>query len=312
MIGARPAPFPFVVGCGRSGTTLVRALVDAHPAIAVPPESHFVPVLAPRRGAPFDRDAFAAGLAASDRFALWGMDRAAVAAALAPLPPEAGYADGVRAVFAAWAAGRGKDRYGDKTPGYVVHLPLIAGLFPEAVVVHVVRDARDVAASFVSLGWAATVEDAALHWALRVGRGRRAGRALGPGRYHELRYEDLVADPEAVLRALCLAIDLPFAPAMVDHRAGAAEIARTTSHPDYHRHLAEPVRADIRDWRRDLAPAQVARVELVAGRLLDDLGYPRSGIAPSSRDRAEVAARRARWEAHRVATRVRGRGSARR
>jgi hypothetical protein len=44
------------------------------------------------------------------------MDRAAVAAALAPLPPEAGYADGVRAVFAAWAAGRGRDRYGDKTP----------------------------------------------------------------------------------------------------------------------------------------------------------------------------------------------------
>jgi hypothetical protein len=207
------------------------------------------------------------------------MDRAAVAAALAPLPPEAGYADGVRAVFAAWAAGRGRDRYGDKTPGYVVHLPLIAGLFPKGVVVDAVRDARDVAASFVSLGWAATVEDAALHWALRVGRGRRAGRALGPGRYHELRYEELVADPETVLRALCLAIDLPFAPAMVDHRAGAAEIARTTSHPDYHRHLAEPVRADLRDWRRDLAPAQVARVELVAGRLLDDLGYARSGIA---------------------------------
>jgi hypothetical protein len=291
-------PFPFFVGCGRSGTTLVRALVDAHPLMAIPPESHFVVAQAPGRGKRFDPGAFADALAASDRFALWELDRADVAAAVAAAP--AGYPDAVRAVFALWAERAGKPRYGDKTPGYVVHVPAIARLLPEAVFVHVIRDGRDVAASFLDVGWAASAEEAARHWALRVRRGRRAGRALGPGRYHELRYEDLVADPELALRTVCDAIGLAFDPAMLDHRAGAAEVARTTSHPGYHRHLGEPLRDDLRDWRRDLAPSQQARVELVAGPLLAELGYPLSGARPSAGDRAAVAGQWLRWQLHRT------------
>jgi hypothetical protein len=270
--------------------------------MAIPPESHFVVAQAPKPGAAFDPGAFVSGLAASERFALWELDRAAVTAAVTGA---GSYPDAVRSVFALWARRQGKARYGDKTPGYVLHLPLIARLFPEAVVVHVVRDGRDVAASFVDLGWAGSAEEAALHWRLRVSRGRRAGRALGPGRYRELRYEDLVADPEHTLRELCAAIALPFSPAMVDHRAGAAEVARTTSHPEYHRHLAEPVTADLRDWRRDLDPSTVARVELLAGPVLAGLGYEPSGVRPSARDRSAAAVHRARWEAHRVSRRLR-------
>ncbi|HKE74817.1 MAG TPA: sulfotransferase [Acidimicrobiales bacterium] len=300
---SRP-PFPFFVGCGRSGTTLVRALVDGHPAMAVPPESHFVVALAPRRGEVFAPGAFADALAASDRFALWGMDRAAVAGAV-EAAGAATYPDAVRTVFAGWAADRGKARYADKTPGYVVHIPALAALFPEATFVQVVRDGRDVAASFVELGWAAGVTEAALHWRLRVRRGRRDGRALGSGRYHELRYEDLVADPEAALRRLCDQIDVAWDPAMLDHRARAADVARTTSHPDYHRRLAAPVTADLRDWRRDLPEADVARIEAVAGDALAELGYDRSGLRPPTRLRAEAAAARARWELHRARNRLR-------
>ena len=289
-------PFPFFVGCGRSGTTLVRALVGAHPAIAIPPESHFVVAQAPRRGEPFDRGALVDGLAASDRFALWELDRADVAAAVARV---AGYPDAVRAVFAPWAERAGKPRYGDKTPGYVVHLPVIARLFPEAVFVHVIRDGRDVAASF--LAWAGPPAPRRPPATGRCGSAGAdgPGRALGPGRYHELRYEDLVADPEPALRAVCDAVGLAFDAAMLDHRAGAAEVARTTSHPGYHRHLAEPVR-DVRDWRSDLTPAQQARVELVAGPLLAELGYPASEARPSAVDRAAVAAQWLRWQLHRT------------
>ena len=49
---AGPTTFPFIVGCGRSGSTLLRAMCDAHPALAVPPESHFIVALAPRGAAP--------------------------------------------------------------------------------------------------------------------------------------------------------------------------------------------------------------------------------------------------------------------
>jgi hypothetical protein len=290
-------PFPFIVGCGRSGTTLLRAMVDAHPDLAVPPESHFVVALA--HDGPLDRVAFLDGLEASDRFALWELDRATVEAELLR-SAAATYPDGVRTVFAAYAAMSGKSRWADKTPGNVLHIARLAELFPEAVFVHLVRDGRDVAASFLELGWAGTIEEAAMHWKLRVRRGRRAGASLPAGRYHEVRYEDLVAGPEPALRRFCRAAALPFDPAMLDHRDRAAEVVRTTSHPSYHRHLAGPVRPDVRAWRRELSEEDVARFELVAGDVLAELGYERAAARASARLRLEVTRRRARWGAHRV------------
>jgi Sulfotransferase family len=291
-------PFPFIVGCGRSGTTLLRAMVDAHPEMTVPPESHFIVALAPGRGG-FDPRALVDRLAADERFRLWGLDRPTLENAILD-PPASDYPSAVRAVFATWAARQGKARYADKTPGYVLHIPALARLFPESVFIHLVRDGRDVAASFLDLGWADSIESAAFHWRLRVGRGRRAGRGLGPGRYHELRYEDLVSDPEAALRPLCGVLGVSFAPEMLEHHRRAAAVVRTTNHPAYHRNLTAPLTADLRNWRRDLGTEQVARFELVAGRLLTDLGYEPADGRPPARVRIEVAGRWARWQLHRV------------
>jgi hypothetical protein len=293
-------PFPFVVGCGRSGTTLLRAMIDAHPAIAVPPESHFIVAMAPMKSG-FDAGDLVARLDASERFRLWGVDRDAIAEAIRGSPT---YPDAVRSLFAAWAAREGKARYADKTPGYVLHISDLAHMFPEAVFVHLIRDGRDVAASFLELGWSGSIEDAALHWRLRVRRGRRAGRVLEPGRYHELRYEDLVADPELALRDLCRVMDVAFAPEMLDHGRRAAAVVGTTSHPDYHRHVASPVTPDLRDWSRDLDAEQVARFELLAGGLLDDLGYDRADLRASVRVRVQVGGRWAGWQLHRATRRA--------
>ena len=302
----RVPPFPFLVGCGRSGTTLLRAMCDSHPDLAVPPESHFVVPLAPRSSDAFDAAAFLDRLYGQERFLLWELDRGDVEGALRR-SAVAGYADAVRVVFGVWADSHGKSRYADKTPGYVLHIPLLARLFPESVFVHLVRDGRDVASSFLELGWADTVEEAALHWKLRVRRGRRAGSALPARRYHELRYEDLVADPEGSLRRLCDVIELPFSDHMLTHERHAAEVARTTSHPEYHRRLARATTGGLRDWRRELAPEQVVRFELVAGDLLQELGYEPAAGRASLAARLSVRTRQARWQAHRVAQRVRSR-----
>src|SRR6476659_2912878 len=100
------ASFPFVVGCSRSGTTLLRAMLDAHPQLAVPPESHFVVALDGARGPKLRR-----ALARDPWFALWGIE--------APDLRGLDGADAVRAVFAAYAADQRKPRYADKTPHYV-------------------------------------------------------------------------------------------------------------------------------------------------------------------------------------------------
>ncbi|HWM21871.1 MAG TPA: sulfotransferase [Ilumatobacteraceae bacterium] len=302
---ARP-PFPFIVGCGRSGSTLLRAMCDGHPDLAVPPESHFVVQLAPRGRAanrPFDAGAFVDQLAASERFRLWEIERDVIAAAFAASPPQ-DYPQAVRHVFGLWASARGKSRYADKTPVYVLHIRELARVFPEAVFVHLVRDGRDVACSFLELGWADSIEEAAMHWRLRVTRGRRAGRALPAGRYLELRYEDLVRDPGTQLRAMCSTIELPFSAAMLDHSDRAAEVMRTTGHPEYHRQLALPPTPGMRDWRRELSAVDVARFELLAGEALEEHGYERQERRPSASVRRDVAARWCRWQVHRVRRRV--------
>ena len=305
-MGPPPPTFPFIVGCGRSGSTLLRAMGDAHPALAVPPESHFIVPLAPTgrdSARPFDVPAFLDRLYASEHFDLWGLDRAGVAAALESGPPSS-YPDAVRRIFSLWAGAQGKDRYADKTPGYVLHIPTLARLFPEAVFIHLIRDGRDVASSFLELGWVDRIEDAALHWRLRIRRGRRAGRALPPGRYHELRYEELVADPAPRLRELCAAIELPFSSAMLDPTVRAATVVGTTRHPSYHRRLAIPPTPGLRNWRVELSEQDIARFELLAGDTLAELGYERAGVRAAATTRREVAGRWVRWQLHRVRRRV--------
>jgi hypothetical protein len=239
--------FPFVVGCSRSGTTLLRALLDAHPLLAVPPESHFavLPRLRLRR---------------DPWFRLWGID-----------PPDVrdlDVADAVRAVFAAYAAAQDKPRYADKTPHYVSHLPLLAKRFPEARFVHVVRDGRDVALSLLEVPWGPDdVEGAALHWRRRVLEGRAAG--LGPERYRELRYEALVADPERELRALAAWLELPYDPAMLD----PARRPEAVPYREHHGRLALAPTVGLRDWRREMSAAEAARFHAVAGDALAELGY---------------------------------------
>jgi hypothetical protein len=244
--------FPFVVGCSRSGTTLLRAMLDAHPALAVPPESHFA--LAP------SVRALRRALRREPWFALWEID--------APDLHGLDCADAVRALFAAYAAARGKPRYADKTPYYVSHLPRLAARFPEARFVHVVRDGRDVALSLLEVPWGPdTIEGAALYWRRRVLEGRAAG--LPPDRYRELRYEALVADPEGELRPLAAWLRLEYSGAMLAY----PDRPLTVPYPEHHRRLALAPTPDLRDWRTQMSPADVARFERVAGDALDALGY---------------------------------------
>jgi hypothetical protein len=127
---------------------------------------------------------------------------------------------------------------------------------------------------------------------------------LTPGRYLELRYEDLVRDPDAQLRTLCSTIELPFSTAMLDPSERAAEVIRTTGHPEYHQQLAIPPTPGLRDWRRELSAADVARFELLAGDALTEHGYERQEPRPSASVRRDVAARWCRWQVHRVRRRV--------
>jgi hypothetical protein len=267
--------FPFVVGCSRSGTTLLRAMLDSHPELAIPGESHFIPELWgsfgrkrwSRRRARELHDT----LRGHPRFEKWQLADDDVVAAL---EGARGFPDAIRGLYRGCARARGKPRYGDKTPDYVDHISLLAEFFSEARFVHLIRDGRHVALSLVDVPFGPdTLPSAATYWADKVRAGRRAGGAAGTRRYLEVRYEELVRDPGSSLKEVSAFIDLPFDPAMLRYTERSDEVVAAALRPDVHSRVAEPPTEGVRDWRRDLSPDDAAHLTALIGDLLEELGY---------------------------------------
>jgi hypothetical protein len=291
-------------------------VLDGHSELAVAHEGRFVVPLGRRRARyegpdGFDTDAFAADLLA-DRAVRGNLELESedVRTALDG-SPVADYPDAVRRVFAYFAARRNKSRYGDKMPAYVLRIPFLAGMFPEARFVHIIRDGRDVALSAAAFRGALTDPVAlAIDWCERVDAGRRAGQALGAIRYHEVRYEQLVAEPEAPIAGVCAFLDLPFEPAMLQFFERHDDVPAKLRDNPRHARLAEPLSAGSRSWRTAMAPADRERFEAVAGDLLTDLGYERAVRDPPAGARVAAAWGRLRWQLDRA--RARGPGAVRR
>lgn len=275
----RLTPFPFVVGCGRSGTTLLRAMLTSHPDLAVPAESYFIVSMNMQRRRyehprGFLLDLYLADLDRHGWFRQWDLPLASVAEQLRSEDPVRHLSDAFRGTYAAYAKAQGKSRYGDKTPPYVLNIPAISEVFPESRFIHLIRDGRDVAASLTKVHFGPdSIVEAALYWQAHVEAGRIAGSALASDRYLEVRYEDLVSRPRETLQALCDFIDLPFADSMLHFASTAESILAPLEFPDHVSGVLKPPTVGVRDWRLDLAPRDVALVESAAGRLLEELGY---------------------------------------
>jgi hypothetical protein len=291
-------PPVIVLGVRRSGTTLLRVMLDRSPALAVPDESYFVPQLARRHRGTVDPPSFVDDLRRLPTLVEWGLSPELVARRL-----RAGMTTGeaLSAVFEAYAAERGKLRWGDKTPLYMQHLPLLERLFPEARFVHLVRDGRDAALSFLSVpagimtaGWGHPRDAAgfASQWVTEVRAARDLGARVGPGRYLELRYEALVADPAAELRRVCAFAGLDYHDEMLGY-VGQTDSARK----EHQRRLNEPPRVGVRDWRIEMAADDRAAFEAVAGDLLDELGYSVSERGHDGRRLAAYRAKTGAWRA---------------
>ncbi len=275
-------PFPFVVGCGRSGTTLLRAMLDAHSELAIPGESHFLTeVIENRRrydgDGGFATERFVADLVESERFLLWGLPPDDLQCALAS-SEALDLAGAIRVLYDLYAERHGKQRYGDKTPNHVLNIPLLTDLLPEACFVHLIRDGRDVALSLIEVPhWGPTdVGTAALRWRQFVEAGREGARQIEPGRYIELRYEELVLSPEEPLRRVCDLVGLRFEPAMLRYHEHLDSLLPTISSPHIHERLRLPLTEGLRDWRTQMTPEDQAAFESVAGDLLEELGYERA------------------------------------
>lgn len=283
---ARHRPMPFVVGVPRSGTTLLRLMLDAHPEIAIPAESHFYPaVLAAAQEDGDWLERVLDAMTGSHTWADYGLDAGAFTRRVRALDPTAA-GDVLRAFYRMYAARFGKSAWGDKWPGNLLHMTQIAALLPEARFVHIIRDGRDVALSLREMWWRPgdSYEECIALWAARIRTAREQAAGLA---YLEVRYEVLVREPRETLARICAFIATGYDEAMLryferaqarhdeisDWTIGGRHIPRAdlvAVHANTQRPLSEE---PIGRWRTAMSTADAAACERVAGDMLATLGY---------------------------------------
>lgn len=268
----------FIVGTGRSGTTLLQAMLSCHPRLHIPAETQFFSRFDP--GLHFadplsaaDTDAYVARVTAD---AWWKELNVPEPALRDALVRSRSSRDLFLWLLRALSPGVTKPRLGEKTPHHEKYARRIVELFPDAQFIHVVRDPRDTVASIRKEDWwrDKSVLMTARHCRRVYERMRHIERALGPARSHRVRYESLVADPESVLRAACAFLHEDFDHAMLHHdqREAAGFTAREAS---WKALTTKPLDATRHGrYRTLLTDREIDSIErAITPALMADLGY---------------------------------------
>lgn len=260
----------FICGALRSGTTLLRLMINHHPALANPGEMDFLFEPPLRLGAP-DMRAYARELSFNRVFAKLNLS----------VDPRLSYADLTRDFIRQL-----------RTPGRILSINVhrnfdrIPAIFPQARYVHLLRDPRDVAKSSIGMGWAGNVFHGVDHWLESERAFDRLAAATPVERIHTLTHEDLLRAPERELARLCAFFGVAYDPAMLSY----------PSHTTY----GPPDPGLIEQWRTTLTRAEVALIESKAGDMLAARGYARAVAAaprpgPLRRLRLGVGNKIGRW-----------------
>jgi hypothetical protein len=269
----------FVIGVHRSGTTLLRYMLSSHPRIYIPPESDFIPRFFGRHPtARMNRQAATHILRTifeSYRFVREWQGPPPEPGSFVDHLPDLTPAAFLDTLYQHYAKQHGAERWGDKTPIYTSYMDLLLQIFPSAQFIHIIRDGRDVALSMIDK-WGAQkghidLYFAAHTWQRRLRQALESASRLGSDQYMELRYEALVHDPEPYVRAMCAFVGESYVPEMTEpHRLGQRRIEPGS----FHAAVREPPSPDqVSRWRREMSLSDQRICRVVAGEMLQELGY---------------------------------------
>lgn len=276
----------FVVGVPRSGTTLVAELLNAHPEVAVAPETHYFPKyrdalrrddrLDGRKGALALLDAFLDG-PESRWFDLGPDDREAIRETIRAAD-RVHDATVLQAVLDRWGVRLDKPVVGENTPDHLRYVPEILEILPDARVVVVQRDPRDVSLSLRNVPWDHKTPLAHFLWWADYRERADAALQAEPERVARIRYEDVLDDPETAVRRLAEAVDVEPDPGMLRHHRTDQDSFDPDAEP-WKAKAAQPIDPDNKEkWRTRMPADEVAICDHVLGDLLERAGYPRGGV----------------------------------
>lgn len=278
----------FVLGCDRSGTTLLSLLLSQSPDLHMTLESGFIPDLYEKKDAYGDlstskqrwffiRDLqttnATSNTIAFDIFELTEEQAEESVKKAAPTD----YAGAIDALFSKTAEQHDKPRWGNKTPKYVHHIDLLTNLFPDAKIIHLIRDPRDVAASIKRVGWTHTIKEAAQFWNERVTDGLQ-GRELSNDTYYELKYESLLENPSTTLQQIYNWLDIDFTNEVIEQYREDRDRTSITKHEELFDLIGKPIDPSrAYAWKKSMSKADIAEIEQVNKELIQELDYELSG-----------------------------------
>ena len=278
----------FIVGAARSGTTLLQYMLRSHPEISLPTsESHFfIPFYKQIKefGNLSNKDNIRALLEEiyTSRKYFFDEDVHGIkydADSLAEIFYEKGYStlpELISGIFQENAKAEGKTRWGDKTPYYILHLDIILEMFPEAQIIHIIRDGRDCALSMLERKWDLQIFNiyhAAYIWNRYVTAGQDFG-AIHPDRYFEIRYEDILNKPKLSMEKLCNFLNIQFDDSVINFRKSDGS-GKTPL-------LAKPLqKSNQGKWKSRMSEKQLEVFESLAGPTLTNCGYELASNEPS-------------------------------
>jgi hypothetical protein len=279
-------PYVFIMGCPRSGTTLLRRIIDAHRQIAITRETHWLAKRFERRQGVTPgglvTPELLSWLLSDEKFTRMGIGQDNLEGLVAGEEPLS-YSTFVTGVFDLYGKEQGKPLVGDKVPGYVRRIPTLHALWPKAKFVHIIRDGRDVSLSAISWSqayklarrYSTWTEDpittAAVWWEWQVRLGREDGGSLAPQLYNEVRYEELVSHPAKTRETLCDFLSIPYDEDILKFHERMPDACFYVKQNKW-----RPIVTGLRDWRIQMPAQDLERFEAAAGELLDELGYPRA------------------------------------
>ncbi len=258
----------FVGGAGRSGTTLLRVILDSHPNIACGPELKITPVIAD----------------------LWHSFLTVYANTLQqyhlnPSDINEIFGQMLLSLMDKYRQSSGKNRIAEKSPNNIFYFQHLHHIYPESPLIHIIRDGRDVVCSLLSMNWmnpqtgqpldyTRDASKAADYWVKAVQAGQVAKQKPSiQKKYFEIHYEDIVTQPESMLKNLFSFINEPWDPVVLDFHKQQRNLANESSANQVKKPL---YKSALGRWKKDLKSKDKKKVKEVAGNLLVKLGYAKN------------------------------------
>lgn len=272
----------FILGRGRSGSTLLSSMLDVHPGMSFAPEGQFVMNLYKKyKGAELSkkrRKEFLQDIWLEKRMLDWSLDVEALSTRVMDLPEKATFGDLCTQVYLCHAMAKGKPNpayLGDKNPLYALFGREMLNVFPEAKFIHLVRDYRSNIVSYKNVRFDLhNSAGLAYRWNVYNKSIDEVSREY-PDKFILVRYEDIILDAEKELKRICDFLELPMYKEMLDYHKGRAnQIAQKYS---WHKKLAMPPDAsNLNEWKKQLGGKELRQAEKICGRTGVIWGYPLS------------------------------------